>query len=105
MLQGTGKPHRAFDLFVPGFHGQVSAKGHKAFCLAYSVNEKKRFQKLGEYPYLPLGEARKRAARYKEFLESGVEDLAKHLTPTPKPVERIQLPRQRRKVEWGVPNL
>jgi len=52
MLQGTGKPYRAFDLLVPGFHVQVSAKRHKAFCLAYRVNEKKRFQKLGEYPYL-----------------------------------------------------
>jgi len=105
MLQGTGKPYRAFDLLVPGFRVQVSAKGHKAFCLAYRVNDKKRFQRLREYPYLPLGEARNRSARYKELLESGVEDLAKRLTPTPKPVERIHLPPQRQKVESGVPNL
>jgi len=41
MLQGTGKPYRAFNLLVPGFHVLVSAKEHTTFCLAYRVNEKK----------------------------------------------------------------
>jgi len=49
MLQGTAEPYRALALLAPGFHIQVSAK-HKAVCPAYRGNEKKRFQKPGEYP-------------------------------------------------------
>lgn len=59
-----------WDKALPGLGLQVSSSGHKSWLLKYRVGGKQAKKKLGTYPTMQLGEARKKAS---EWIRSAAE--------------------------------
>jgi integrase len=76
-LEGThGKQVDYFDKALSGFFVRISQDGKKSFGVMYRRGARLRRMKLGSYPLLSLGKARKEAAKILRNAELGLDPAA-----------------------------
>ena len=60
-LKAQDKKYKVFDRSVSGLYLMVMPSGYKVFKLAYRIGKYQKESTLGEYPILPLADARSEA--------------------------------------------
>ncbi len=61
-VKPVGRQVDFFDAHLPGFSLRVNALGKKTWCVSYRYSGKSTRYTFGQYPIMPLAEARERAA-------------------------------------------
>ena len=69
-LVSKEKKYKVFDKSVSGLYLMVMPSGYKVFKLAYRIGKYQKESTLGEYPILPLADARAQAVNEKQLIQS-----------------------------------